>query len=136
MFKAAEGTNFHGYLSAVQRRIVQEDFVFRYKYVVKSRKRILTFTSIEKFPALQEIFSWQITQISDPSRFVFHRPVLIISVRQRFHSEKCNQARCFPQPADLLLRLENVVGEEIVSVTRYPRANIEKFLDCYPKWRE
>jgi hypothetical protein len=60
----------------------------------------------------------------------------IISVRQLCHSERRNQARSFPQPADSLLGLGSVVGEEMVSATKYPRADIEVFLDCHPKWRE
>jgi hypothetical protein len=74
MFKAAEGKNCHGALLDVHRRTVQEDFVLSYKSVVKIRKGISTFNPVEKFPGLQEIFSCQIAQISDPSLFLFHQP--------------------------------------------------------------
>jgi hypothetical protein len=141
MFKAAEGRNFHGALSAVHRRTVQEDFVLSYKFVVKIRKRISPFNSVEKFRSLQEIFSQQITQISDPSDEISFPFLSFIDRRRSFQSAsapiqpKRKQTRCFPQQADLPLGLGYVVGEEMVSATK-SQADIEVFLDCYPTWRE
>jgi hypothetical protein len=63
-----------GFVSCMRRRTVQEDFVLNHKSVVKIRKRTSPFNPVEKFPGLQEIFSLQIPQISDPSLFLFHRP--------------------------------------------------------------
>jgi hypothetical protein len=60
----------------------------------------------------------------------------IISVHQRSDSERYNQARSFLQPANSLLGLGSVLGEEMVSTTKYHRADIEVFLDCHPKWRK
>jgi hypothetical protein len=59
--------------------------------------------------------------------------VLIISVRQRSLSAERNQPRSFPQTADSFLGLGSVIAEETVSATKYPRADIDVFLDCHPK---
>jgi hypothetical protein len=57
----------------------------------------------------------------------------IISICQCSFSAERNQARSFSQKADSLLGLGSIVGEETVSATKYPRTDIEVFLDCHPK---
>jgi hypothetical protein len=101
MFKAAEGKNFPGVLSAVPRQTVQEYFVFRYKTAVKIRKRISTFNHVQKFPGLQEIFSRQITQISHPFAVIFHQPGASHFSPLAFPFRRMQSSASFPRPANL-----------------------------------
>jgi hypothetical protein len=96
MFKAAERRNFHGALSAVHKRTVQEDFVLGYKSVVKTRTRISTFNPVEKFPGLQEILSQQIIRfliLSFPFSSFIDLALLL---------SKSNRPLCFSPQADSL----------------------------------